>query len=100
MSGVHTPRENGSKPGVNQDCVTIGLFRDGPSSFSQVLVGKLGSAAELIGLWLSRSGKDQRDLAKALNVEDAAVSRMLRGKRKISADEFLTAIRFLCAEAA
>ena len=99
MGGEHTQRENGSAPGVNQDCVTIGLFRDGPSSFSQVLVGKSGNAADMIGLWLRRSGKDQRDLARALNIEDGAVSRMLNGKRKISADEFLAAIRFIVAEA-
>lgn len=38
MSGTQTPRENGTTPGINQECVTSGLFRDGPSSFSPELV--------------------------------------------------------------
>lgn len=38
MTHAHTPRKNGSTPGVNQESVTSGPFRDGPSSFSPPLV--------------------------------------------------------------
>lgn len=47
---------------------------------------------------LKKSGKTQRDLARALGIDPASVNRILKGARKLRVDEMEPAARFLGIE--
>lgn len=78
MSANHTPRENGSPPGVNQESVTSGPFRYGPSSFSPRVVDKrpfggdvLAEAAFLASLRVATRYTDNRPFRPRCPAESA-----------------------------
>jgi hypothetical protein len=95
MTGDRAHQQNRAPSGVNPETVTSGSFGAGPFSFSPQGVDNAGEAARMLKDWLQRSGQSQRALGRFLGLDDSAISRVFKGERELSADEFLRALRFV-----